>query len=94
MITKAKASPEKSSSPAKVTLAGPWLTPAWTLEERLRRIELIGQKIDEYIRFMCQADQLNGASLEAKEHSVTAFYEKMVAVEKQLARIHDELRLS
>ena len=78
---------------ARITLPGPWSTPPWTLEERLHRIEVMGQKIDGYIKFMCQVVSLTSASTEAKERAVTEFYERMVVVEKQLGRIHENLRL-
>jgi hypothetical protein len=65
----------------------------WTLAERMHCIEAMGQRIDGYIRFMCEVGNLNNASIEAKERAVKAFYERMLVVEKQLGRIHDELRL-
>lgn len=64
-----------------------------TLEERLHRIEVMGQRVAGYVQFMCQVVNLNNASAEAKERAVAAFYERMVVAEKQLGRIHDELRL-
>lgn len=78
---------------ARATLAGPWSTPPWTLEERLHRIEALGQKIGGYVQFMCQVANLNGASAEVKEKSVSDFYERLVIVERQLGRIHENLRL-
>jgi hypothetical protein len=63
------------------------------MEERLRRIEALGQRIHGYVQFMCQVGSLNGTSAEAKESAVTAFYERMVVVEGQLGRIHEALRL-
>ncbi len=73
--------------------AGPWSTPPWTQEERLRRIEALGQRIDGYVLFMSQVGSLNGTSAEAKEKAVTAFHERLIVVESQLGRIHDGLRL-
>ena len=72
---------------------GPWLTQPWTLAERLHRIEVMGHKIDGYVQFMCQVANFDGASAEAKENAVTAFYDRMVIVEKQLGRIQENLRL-
>ena len=72
---------------------GPWPTPPWTAEERLRRIEEMGQRILGYIRFMCEVSSLNGTSAEAKERALTAFYERMIVVESQLGRIQEDLRL-
>jgi hypothetical protein len=70
-----------------------WATPPWTLEERLHRIEAMGQRIAGYVRFMCQVGSLSGTSAEAKERAVTAFFERMVVVESQLGRIQEALRL-
>lgn len=71
----------------------PWPTPAANLEERLKRIEAMGQRIDGYVQFICKVGSLNGTSAEAKERAVTAFYERMVVVENQLCRIQEILRL-
>jgi hypothetical protein len=68
-------------------------TPASTTEERLQRIEAMGQRIASYVQFMCQIGQLNGTSAEAKEKAVAAFYERMVVLERHLGRIHDDVRL-
>jgi hypothetical protein len=65
----------------------------WTLEERLLRIRDLGQRINGYVQFMCQAASLDGSSAEAKDRAVTAFYERLLVVESQLGRIHDDLRL-
>ena len=64
-----------------------------TMEERLQSIESLGQKIDGYIRFMCQVGGLTGTSAEAKERAVTTFYESMLVVERQLGRIQERLHL-
>ena len=96
MTTKAKAASRVSvPAPAPWGEGQPdrWLTPPWTLEERLERIEALGQRIDGFIRFMCQVASLKGTSAEAKERAVTAFYERMVVLESQLSRIHENLRL-
>jgi hypothetical protein len=74
-------------------LAGPWLTPAWTMQERVHRIEGLGQKIAGYVDFMCQIARVEGVSEEAKERAVAAFYERMLLVEKQLGRLQEDLRL-
>src|SRR5882672_10746008 len=73
--------------------AGSSSAPPRTLEERVQRIETLGQRIDGYIRFMCAVGSLTGTSAEAKERAVTAFYEQMLVVERQLARIQEALRL-
>ena len=69
------------------------LTPPRTMEDRVQRIESLGQRIDGYIRFMCQIEGLTGTSAEAKERAVTTFYERILVVERQLGRIQEDLRL-
>ena len=91
--------PARSRTPVSVPPAGElqaasWMEPPpWTLEERLRRIRDLGQRINGYVEFMCQVGGLAGSSAEAKERAVTAFYERLLVVEGQLGRIHDDLRL-
>jgi hypothetical protein len=53
----------------------------------------MGQRISGYVQFMCKVGNLNGTSAEAKEKAVTAFYERLAALEHQLGRIQEELRL-
>ncbi len=79
--------------PQAAAQASPTSKASLTLEERLQRIEAIAQKINGYIQFMCQVATLNGTSAEAKEKAVTVFYERMVIVESQLSRIHEDFRL-
>jgi hypothetical protein len=73
--------------------AGPWPTPPWTLEERLQRIAAMGERISDYVQYICQVGSLNGSSAEAKERAVAAFYDRLVVAEGQLGRIQEELRL-
>ena len=93
MKTKTKAPSRDAALAQEEMPPAYWLAPPWTLKERLERIEAMGQRIDGYVRFMCQVASLNNASAEAKERAVTAFYERMLVVEKQLGSIYDELRL-
>jgi hypothetical protein len=72
---------------------GPWQTPPRTPEERLRRIEAMRRQINAYVEFMCRVGKLSGTSAEAKEKAVAAFYDRMVVAERQLGRIHEDLRL-
>jgi hypothetical protein len=72
---------------------GNWQTPPWTTEERLQRIQVMGQRIAGYIQFMCKVADLTGTSAEAKERAVQAFYEQMTIVDRQLGRIQEELSL-
>ncbi len=74
-------------------LAGPLPIPNLTTEERLQRIEAMGQRISGCVQFMCKIGELSGTSSEAKEKAVTAFYERMVLLEGHLARIQEELQL-
>jgi hypothetical protein len=43
---------------------------------------------------MCRAGNLDGTSAEAKNKAVAAFFERMVVVEGELGRIHDDFQLS
>jgi hypothetical protein len=56
-------------------------------------IEAVGRRIAGHVEFMCQVGTLQGSSAEAKEQAVAAFYERILIVERQLARIQEELRL-
>jgi hypothetical protein len=62
------------------------------MEERLQRIEALGQRINGYVQFICRARDLNGTSAEAKDRAVAAFYQRMVLVERQLGQIQEELK--
>jgi hypothetical protein len=53
MTTRAKAPSRATSLPQEEMPAGSWLTPPWTLEERLQRIEALGQRVKSHIRFIC-----------------------------------------
>jgi hypothetical protein len=70
-----------------------WQTTPPDTDELLRRIAALGQRITAYVEFMGQAHNLNGASTESKDKALAAFYEKLLSVERQLARIHDNFRL-
>jgi hypothetical protein len=74
-------------------LALVWQTMPLDNDERLRRITALGQRITKYVEFMCQAANSESASVEAKEGAVAVFYERLLLVERQLARIHDAFRL-
>jgi hypothetical protein len=67
--------------------------PPPTTDARLRDIAAIGQRIHGYVQFMCQIGNLGGTSAEAKETAIAAFHERLAALERQLARIHDALQL-
>jgi hypothetical protein len=63
------------------------------MEESLERIEVMGQRIKGYVQFMLRIEKVAGTSAEAKEKSVAAFYDRMVVLERHLARIQEELQL-
>jgi hypothetical protein len=69
------------------------LSPPWTTEERLVYIQALGQQIDRHIRFISTVGGLSGTSAEAKEKAVTVFYERLLALERQLERIREDLEL-
>jgi hypothetical protein len=92
---------------AKGTLLGPTAPqPEWgkltalsevlprTLEERVQRIEALGERIAGYVRFMCERGTPSGTSAEAKERALTTFYERLIIVERQLGKIQEELLLA
>jgi hypothetical protein len=79
--------------PAALPAAGPWATPPWTMEERLRRIEAMGQRIHGFVEFMCKIGSMNGSCDSSKEKAVTAFYERLVIVERQLGKIQEDVQL-
>jgi len=85
----------KTSAPAisKERSVGARLAPPETTEERLHRIEVVGQLVTKHVEFIRGIATLGGASAEAKEKAVLAFYERLTALEHQLAHVLDELRL-
>jgi hypothetical protein len=83
----------KQLSRAAAPLRPVALTPPWTMEERLHRIEVLGQRINGYVQYMSQDGNLNATSVETKERAIVAFYEQLVVTERQLAHIHDSFQL-
>jgi hypothetical protein len=61
--------------------------------DRLRDIELIGERIGSIVRFMCEIHKLTGTSDECRDRALTAFHERLITVEKQLAIIQEKFRL-
>jgi hypothetical protein len=70
-----------------------WPAPAHTTADRVQRIQALGECVEGYVRFMCQAGNANGVSDNANEKAIEAFYEQMVVLERQLGRIHDNFQL-
>ena len=94
MTTKAKAASRIAVPlPLEQPYAGPWPVPPRTTAEYLQRIEAMGQRIKGYVQFICKVGTLNGTSAEARDKAIAAFYERMVALERQLGRVQDDLRL-
>ncbi len=93
MSTRVRAPSGPATPLAEALPVSTWPTHPWTLEERLQRIEAMGQRISGYIRFICQVGSLDGTSTEAKERAVAAFYDRLLAAEGQLSRIQEDLRL-
>jgi hypothetical protein len=89
----AKVSPP---SPANggVRLTDSWFIPPLTLEARLVCIQALGQRIAGHIDFICGVPNLAGTSAEAKQKTVAVFYERLLALEQELARIQENLRLA
>lgn len=71
----------------------PWQLPPATMEESLTRIQVLGERIEEQIKFMTSIAKLNGTSMEAKQKAVGWFYERLFALEQELAQIQEYLRL-
>jgi hypothetical protein len=95
MVVKTKSSaPASDTRPPEARLSGGWLTPPLSPEQRLQRIQVMVQRITDYVAFVSKIGDLNGASAEAKEKAVAAFYEKMVVLEGQLGRIQEQLQLA
>jgi hypothetical protein len=92
MTTKATtASPTAPSVVLPVTDSG--FIPPLTLEARLVRIRALGQRIAGHIDFICGVANLAGSSVEAKQKTVAVFYERLLALEGELDRIQEQLRL-
>jgi hypothetical protein len=94
MTTPVKTLSPKVPLPAESPSSAPWSTQPANMEERLQRIGVMMKGIAGYVQFMDQVGTLSGISGEAKERAVSAFYERIVVMERQLAHIHEELRLS
>jgi hypothetical protein len=80
--------------PVEVSLEDLFPTAPTTTEGRLLHVRVLGQKIDGYIHFMCALSRLNGSSAETKHKAVAVFHERLAAMEKELGRIQEELRLA
>ena len=68
--------------------------PPLTTQQRLEGIEKMLERVNGHVAFMRGVDTLQGSSTEAKEAAIAAFYERLAALERQLGRISEGLRLS
>lgn len=84
--------PEPSVPAVRIPSGGVASSPPFQ-QDRFHDIDQIGQRINGIIRFMCDIGNLPGISGEAREKALTAFHERLIAVEKQLAQIQERLRL-
>ena len=75
-----------------ISLRAPLGRAPFTTDEAIQNIESMRERINGYIQFMSQVGSLKGTSAEAKEKAVAAFHERMIVLERQLGRIHDDLR--
>ncbi|HXG10813.1 MAG TPA: hypothetical protein VNK04_13730 [Gemmataceae bacterium] len=70
-----------------------WHVPPMTKEECLERIQLLGVRVGNYIRFMNGIDNVKGTSEEARQRALTAFYDRLLLLERELGRIQEDLQL-
>jgi hypothetical protein len=70
------------------------LAPGMTTEEHLAQIQLLGQRIQEHLRFVVAAANLPGTSAEARARAVVAFHERLALMERGLAKTLEDLRLA
>lgn len=64
-----------------------------TMEECLQQITALVGKIDGYAQYINQIATLPGTSTETKEKAVFAFHERLLFLERHLARIQEDLQL-
>jgi hypothetical protein len=68
-------------------------SPLCSPEQRRQLLKALGERVDGHIRFMCKVDTLPGVSAEAKERALSLFHERLALLEKELARIGENLQL-
>ena len=83
----------KPSTVAKMPATHTPVQPRSPLAEHAYRIGVLGKRIDAVIQFMSKINEHSGLSDEIRIRAAIAFYEKLLVVEQQLGRIHDEYRL-
>jgi len=85
--------PSMPATPPGEFLPDPEMMPCVTTEDHLARIQALGRKIEEHIRFMGTVATLPGTSAESRAKAVSAFHERLLILERGLAQTLEELRL-
>ena len=67
--------------------------PLLSREERVRDIQWLVRRVNDYAEFVCRVDGLRGTSAEAKETAIANFHERLAILERQLGQIHEKLLL-
>lgn len=67
--------------------------PVLTTAQRLEAIEAMRKRVNGHVDFMCGVAAMRGSSDEAKDAAVAAFHDRMAALERQLEKIAEGLRL-
>jgi hypothetical protein len=84
-------------SPGSAAPLTAWSVPArtapLTTEDQLEQIRALGKRFEEHIRFMSAVAHLPGVSAEAKARAVAQFYQRLAAVESELAQVATDLQL-
>lgn len=98
MAVKVTAKAKPKSRPTVAPLAEEsqpeaWKTPPLTTEERLQRIQALGKRVEGYVQYMCKVGSMACTSAESKDRAVSAFYDRLVLLERELNRVQEELQL-
>ena len=64
-----------------------------TIGDHLTCIRSLSRKIQEHVRFVATLRNMQGSSTESREKAVAGFHERLLALERALERVLDELRL-
>jgi hypothetical protein len=93
MTTKTKTLFRPAAPRPEESQTWPWYTSPCSTEECLQRIQALNARISGYVEYIVKVDNLTGTSAEAKDKAVASFYDRMVALERLLGRIQEELQL-
>lgn len=84
----------RSNAPrATATMAPPADNVMLTTRQRLEAIEAMRKRVNGYVDFMGTVETMQGSSAEAKDAAVSAFHDRLAALQKQLELITEGLRL-